>query len=162
MVARWQAELGMAAFLAVIGVITIIGALEYGVGWSPSGPEPGAFPFYMGIIVLLASLANALRATLPLLRTRLWAGQAFLKPEQLRLVLGFTLPILGLVIASLMLGLYVGMALYLFGTLVLQNRYPVLKAGLIALTTPFLAYLLIERVFKVAMLKGPLEAWLGL
>ncbi|MFY8113790.1 MAG: tripartite tricarboxylate transporter TctB family protein [Rhabdaerophilum sp.] len=162
MVARWQAELGMAALLAVIGIVTIIGALEYGVGWSPSGPEPGAFPFYMGIIVLLASVANGLRAALPLLRPGLWAGQAFLKPEQMRLVLGFTLPILGLVVASLMLGLYVGMALYLFGTLVLQNRYPVIKAGLIALTTPFLAYLLIERVFKVAMLKGPLEAFLGL
>lgn len=162
MVARWQAELGMAAFLAVIGVITIIGAMEYGVGWSPSGPEPGAFPFYMGIIILLASLANALRATLPRLRPPRWAEHAFLKPEQLRLVLGFTLPILGLVVVSLMLGLYVGMALYLFGTLVLQNRYPVLKAGLIALATPFLAYLLIERVFKVGMLKGPLEAWLGL
>lgn len=162
MVARWQAELGMAAFLAVIGVITIIGALEYGVGWSPSGPEPGAFPFYMGIIVLVASLANGLRAALPLLRPGLWAERPFLKPEQLRLVLGFTLPILGLVVASLMLGLYVGMALYLFGTLVLQNRYPVLKASLIALTTPVLAYLLIERIFRVAMLKGPLEAWLGL
>ncbi|MCZ8185873.1 MAG: tripartite tricarboxylate transporter TctB family protein [Beijerinckiaceae bacterium] len=162
MIARWQAELGMAAFLAVIGVITIIGAREYGVGWSPSGPEPGAFPFYMGIIVLLASLANALRALVAGLRPALWSEQAFLKPEQMRLVLGFTLPILGLVVASLMLGLYVGMALYLFGTLVLQNRYPVLKASLIALATPVLAYFLIERVFKVAMLKGPLEAWLGL
>ncbi len=162
MLARWQAEVAMAAFLAVIGIITIVGAMEYGTGWSTSGPEPGAFPFYMGIVILLASLANGLRALLPALRASGWAERPFLTTEQLRLVLGFSLPILGLVIASLLLGLYVGMALYLFGTLVFQNRYPVLKAGLIALVAPVATYILIERIFKVGMLKGPLEAALGL
>lgn len=162
MLARWQAELAMAAFLAVIGIITIVGAMEYGTGWSTSGPEPGAFPFYMGIVILLASLANGLRALLPALRASGWAERPFLTAEQFRLVRGFALPILGLVIASLLLGLYVGMALYLFGTLVFQNRYPMLKAGLIALATPVVTYILIERIFKVGMLKGPLEAALGL
>lgn len=159
---RWIAECGLALFLALIGVITIIGAREYGTGWSSSGPEPGAFPFYMGLLVVLASLGNAAQALLPRLRPARWQEEHILKPEQARLVASFALPILGLVIASLLLGLYVGMALYLFGTLVFQNGYSKLKAALIALAAPVFTYLLIEKTFKVGMLKGPLEAMLGL
>lgn len=162
MLARWHAEVAMAVFTAAIGIITMVGAREYGTGWSSSGPEPGAFPFYMGVVILVASLANGARAALPMLRARTWADKPFLTAEQFRLVIGFTAPILGLVIASLLLGLYVGMALYLFGTLVFQNRYPLIKAGLIAVVTPVATYILIERIFKVGMLKGPLEAFLGL
>jgi len=158
---RWVAEVALAMLLALAGAVTIAGAMEYGVGWSPSGPEPGAFPFYMGLVILLASLGNAVRAAVPPLRPAAWGEKPFLTPAQMRLVLGFTLPIVGLVIVSLLLGLYVGMALYLFGTLVFQNNYPRLKALLIALVTPLCCYLLIEKAFKVSMLKGPLEAALG-
>lgn len=158
---RWLAELVLATFLVVAGVVTIVGAMEYGVGWSPSGPEPGAFPFYMGVIIVVASLVNGIRAALPVLRPGGWGEKPFLTGEQAKLVIGFTLPILGLVIVSLMLGLYVGMALYLFGTLVFQNDYHKGKALMIALITPLCCYLLIEKTFKVAMLKGPLEAALG-
>ena len=159
---RWLAETLLALLLALAGGITMVGAMEYGIGWSPSGPEPGAFPFYMGAIIVVASLINAARAALPVLRPAGWAEKPFMTGEQARLVLGFAGPILGLVIVSLILGLYVGMALYLFGTLVFQNGYPKLKALIIALAMPLFSYLLIERVFKVAMLKGPIEAALGL
>ena len=145
-----------------MGITTIVGALEYGVGWSSSGPEPGAFPFYMGLIIVAASLANAMRAALPVLRPVRWSAASFLTSEQARLVAGFAGPILGLVIVSLLLGLYVGMAVYLFGTLVFQNDYPKGKAALIAGSAPVFTYLLIEKAFQVGMLKGPLEAALGL
>ena len=159
MITRRSAELGMAGFTALFGVVAIVGALEYGVAWSSSGPEPGAFPFYIGIIIVVASLGNIAGA---LFAGNRMAAQPFVSVAQLRLVLGFTLPILGLVIASLLLGLYVGMALYMFGTLVFQNRYPVAKAALIALAMPICIYLLIEKAFRVSMLKGPLEALIGL
>ena len=159
---RWLAEVLMALLLAAVGGTTIVGALDYGVGWSPSGPEPGAFPFYMGIIIVAASLGNVVRAALPVLRPVRWSDAPFLEATQARLVAGFAGPILGLVIASLLLGLYVGMAVYLFATLVFQNNYPKRKALLIAGAAPVFTYLLIEKAFKVGMLKGPLEAALGL
>ena len=159
---RWLAETLLAAILALVGVITMIGASEFGRGWSASGPEPGAFPFYMGALIVGASLINAIRAIFPALRPAPWAEKPFLTREQARLMLGFTGPILALVVISLSLGLYVGMTLYLFGTLVFQNNYPKGKALLIACGTALFCYLLIEKVFQVAMLKGPLEAALGL
>lgn len=159
MIARWTAELGMALLTGLFGLVTMIGAIEYGIGWSSSGPEPGAFPFYIGLMITLASFGNLISA---LATHRRAEGKPFLTTEQLKLVAGFSLPILGFVIVSLVLGLYVGMALYMFGTLVFQNNYSVTKASIISLSLPVAIYLLIERAFKVGMLKGPLEAALGL
>ena len=159
---RWIAELIVAALLAGAGAIVVVGAGEFGTGWSSSGPEPGAFPFYMGIVMVGASLFNAARAVVPALRPGGWSGATFITAEQARRVAGFGAPILAFVVISLALGLYVGMAAYLFGTLFLQNRYPLWKASAIALAAPIVTFLLIERAFKVGMLKGPIEAALGL
>lgn len=162
MIARSSAEVCMAAVTGLFGVVTIVGAVEYGIGWSSAGPEPGAFPFYIGLMILIASIGNAISG---LRARRMTAGadaRPFLTEAQFKRVTGFALPILGFVIASLLLGLYVGMALYMFGTLVFQSKYPVLKATIIAVGMPIATYFLIEKAFRVSMLKGPLEAALGL
>lgn len=159
MIARRSVEGGMAVFTALFGVVTMFGATEYGVKWSASGPEPGLFPFAIGTLVLLASLGNLASAFFGTLSRH---TEEFCTAQQMRLVAGFALPAVGFVVASLVLGIYVATALYMFGTLVLQNGYRVLPAGLIALGLPLFFYLLIERAFQVSLLKGPLEALLGL
>ena len=152
-------ETGMAALTGLFGVATMVGASEYGIGWSPSGPEPGMFPFYIGLIVLLASLGNAWHAIRMPAEERPEAP--FVTRQQLALLAGFALPMIAFVATSLWLGLYVGMALYLFGTLFFQQRYAAWKAGALALGFPIFFYFLIERTFQVPLLKGPLEAMLG-
>ena len=161
MITRRSAELGMATLTTLFGLATMIGAAEYGIGWSPSGPQPGAFPFYIGLMITLASVGNALMALLHGASQEV--GRAsFITGEQAKLVAGFALPMTGFVVVSLFLGLYVGMAAYMFGTLFFQNGYTWPRASIIALGLPMFFYLLIERAFQVGMLKGPLEAALGL
>ena len=159
MISRRTAEIATALVTGAFGVVTAIGATEFGTGWSASGPEPGTFPFYIGLMVTLASAGNLVTAALA--RNGRLAGD-FINREQLRLVLGFALPMIGFVAASLVLGLYVATALYMFGTLYFQSGYNAWKAGLIAVGLPVFFYLVIERAFQVSMLKGPLEAALGL
>lgn len=161
MITRRTAEVGLATFTTLVGLTAMIGASEYGIGWSPSGPQPGTFPFYMGLMIVLASAGNALVALLQGSAQEV-GRTSFISRKQLKLVAGFALPMIGFVIASLLLGLYVGTALYMFGTLVFQNGYSWTRASIIALGLPVFFYLLIERTFKVVMLKGPLEAALGL
>jgi hypothetical protein len=161
MITRRTAEVGMATVTTLFGLATMTGASEYGIGWSASGPQPGAFPFYIGLMVTLASAGNALVALLH--GPAQEPGRAsFISREQFKLAAGFALPMIGFVVASLWLGLYVGTALYMFGTLVFQNGYSWPRASIIAVGLPVFFYLLIERTFKVGMLKGPLEAALGL
>ena len=54
---RWV-ELGLALFTTLIGAVVMFGSVEQGIGWGDSGPEPGYFPFYIGLMLSAASVAN--------------------------------------------------------------------------------------------------------
>jgi hypothetical protein len=157
MISRTSAEIAFAGFTALFGAVIAWGATEFGVGWSPSGPQPGTFPFYIGLIVVGASLSNMAMAAFG----KAFAGKTFITAAQARSVLSFVLPFVGFVALSPWLGLYVATAVYLFGVMVFQGRYPAWHAGLVAIGMPVALYLLLEKGFKVFLLKGPLEAALG-
>ena len=48
-------ELGLTVFTCLIGIVVMFGSLEQGIGWSESGPAPGYFPFYIGLLLSAAS-----------------------------------------------------------------------------------------------------------
>jgi hypothetical protein len=158
MISRFSAELVTAAATAVIGIVTVVGAREYGVGWSSSGPQPGTFPFYIGLLIAAASLGTIVQTLLE--RRRLDAS--FLTGEQLRAVALFALPIFAFVIVSMWLGLYVAMALYLFASMSFQGGYRSYVAAPLAIGIAVFFYVVLEVAFQVPLLKGPLESALGL
>ncbi|MGL4635469.1 MAG: tripartite tricarboxylate transporter TctB family protein [Beijerinckiaceae bacterium] len=157
MISRTSAEVAFALLTGGFGAVVAWGATEFGVGWSPSGPQPGTFPFYIGCLVTLASLANiglALRKTSP-------AAVPFITVEQGRAILRFVLPMIGFVLLALWLGLYVATAIYMLGVMRFQGGYPLWHAGLVAAGLPVGLFMLLEKGFRVSLLKGPLEAALG-
>jgi len=158
MISRFGAELVTAVIATVFGLTVTLGALEFGIGWSPSGPEPGAFPFYIGLLITAAGLVIIIQ-TLVQKRS---SGEAFLTAEQLRAVASFTLPIIALVVVSPWLGLYVSMALYLFFTMTVQGGYRIYMAALVGIGMAVFMYVVLEIGFKTPLLKGPLENALGL
>ncbi|MCA0423419.1 MAG: tripartite tricarboxylate transporter TctB family protein [Proteobacteria bacterium] len=157
MISRATAEIVFAGFTALFGVVIAHGAREFGVGWSASGPEPGTFPFYIGAIITLASLANLAGA----LRGRWRGAEPFMTAQQGGALLRFIVPMVLFVIAAIYLGLYVATALYMFGVMVVQGRYRIWYAALVAIGMPVALFLLLEKGFQVSLLKGPLEAALG-
>ncbi|MBA4271457.1 MAG: tripartite tricarboxylate transporter TctB family protein, partial [Methylobacterium sp.] len=58
MITRFWAETATALVTLAFGLIVVWGALEFGIGWDTSGPQPGAFPFYTGALVALASVGT--------------------------------------------------------------------------------------------------------
>ena len=58
MISRFFAEIATATATAGLGLAAVVGSLEYGVGWGSAGPEPGTFPFYIGLLVMAASVAT--------------------------------------------------------------------------------------------------------
>jgi hypothetical protein len=110
------------------------------------------------VLIVLASLAN-----LGLALWRRTADQsAFLTREQLARVLSFGLPIVAFVAVSIWLGLYVAAVLYLFGAMVFQGGYRPLFALAFGIAVAVVMRLVFPLWFKVPLLSGPLEAWLGL
>src|SRR6185312_14984745 len=56
-------EMGVALFIMALGAITMFGSLSVGIGWAAEGPQSGFFPFYVGLMIVIASAINFLRAS---------------------------------------------------------------------------------------------------
>jgi hypothetical protein len=159
LLSRFTMEAATALFTGLLGGVVCYGSFEFGTGWGDAGPEPGYFPFYVGLITVLASSFNLFMA---FARRRHDQAEAFLTLEQAQRVFSFFGPMLLFVLVSSYLGMYVGMVLYLFGVMVFQGGYRIPKAAAISLITVVINYLLFEVWFQVPLLKGPLEPLLGL
>lgn len=157
-VSRFAMEIAVALVTFVLGVVVAVGSLEYGIGWGPAGPEGGYFPFYVGIILCLASLGVAGQA-FTVHRPR---GQTFVTVGQLRRLFAFFGPIIAFAIASAFLGLYVGAFLYLTGVMRFQGRFSWWKSLLVGVGTAVFFFIVFEKWLLVPLLKGPLEDALGL
>jgi hypothetical protein len=158
LVSRTTMEVATAFATGAVGAAVVWGAAEHDIGWGDSGPGSGYFPFRIGILIVLASLVNLVVA----LRRRGVDGSAFITNVQMRSVLAFGLPIVGFVIVSVFLGLYVAAILYLALVMIFQGGYRPLFAVALAFAVAVAMRLIFPIWFKVPLLTGPLEALLGL
>ena len=151
-------EAAFSLFTCLFGAVIIYGALEFSIGWGDIGPEPGYFPFRVGILIVLASLVNLVRT---LIHRKKLATDIFLTSEQTRNVAAFTIPVVVLVGVTVVLGLYVATVLYLLFTVGLVGRHRMWVTIAVAVGTPVILFVLFEYVFLTPLLKGPLEHLLG-
>jgi putative tricarboxylic transport membrane protein len=59
-------ELVVAGLVFVFGAVVVFDSVRLGWGWASDGPQAGYFPFYIGLLICLASVvigARALRNT---------------------------------------------------------------------------------------------------
>ncbi len=155
---RLTMEIAVAIGTIVAGAIVCYGSLEIGTGWGDAGPEPGYFSFYIGVFIVVASAAVLIESVIEQRRRK----QIFLTREQGHRILTFFLPMFAFVAVSMVLGLYVSLALYLFGTMTIQGGYRIGKALAVCLSTVVVFYFVFEKWFQVPLLKGPLEALLNI
>jgi hypothetical protein len=158
MISRFQAEIATALMTAGLGLTAVAGALEFGVGWGNAGPEAGAFPFYIGLLIIAASIGTLFQAT----TGRQGLQSVFLNREQAKRLGSFFIPILFFVPTALMLGLYVATALYLTFVMWMQGGYRLIVSAASGLAAAVIFYVVLEIAFQVPLLKGPLEAALGI
>jgi hypothetical protein len=161
MISRFWAECAMALTTMIFGLGIVWGALEFGIGWDSSGPQPGAFPFYTGMLVALASMG-----TLALTTYRRFAGdellaETFLDAERGRRVASFIFPVIGFVVLSATLGMYVATVVYLVFAMRFQGGYGWLPTLATAFGVAIAFYFALEKFFQIGLLKGPLERFLG-
>jgi hypothetical protein len=158
MISRYTAEIATATLTAGLGLTAVVGALEFGIGWGDAGPEAGTFPFYMGLLVIAGSIGTLVQSTLG--RHALQA--VFLDRQQAGRVVAFIVPVAAFVLIALLLGLYVAAALYLAFVMRVQGGYRIVTSVLAGIAIAIFFYVVLERGFQVPLLKGPLEAAIGL
>jgi hypothetical protein len=161
-VTRFHAELATALATAALGGVAIIGTGELGWGWGETGPEPGYFPFYVGLVLIGASLWNLWRA---FSRYRVQPGatvEPFLRREHLVRLGTFVAAMAGFVIGTLTLGVYVAASGYVGWSAWRQGGYRLWVALATGIAFSAALFAIFETIFKIPLLKGPLEALLGI
>ena len=148
-------EIVTAVFFLLVGSVVMWDSSRIGAGWGSEGPQSGYFPFYIGLLMNLASVVNLLLAL------KSSKAESFVSKPAVKLVLAVFLPCLVYVAAMQWLGLYVASLIFIAVFMRWQGRFSALKSGLTSLIVVVVLFVMFEIWFKVPLIKGPLEAALG-
>jgi putative tricarboxylic transport membrane protein len=153
-----SAELIVAALFFAAGAIVIYDSLRLGFGWQEvHGPQPGYFPFYIGLFICIASAVNIVRA----LMLRSGENKPFVYRGQLRLVLAVLVPAALYVTAVTWIGIYAASFLFIGFFMRWLGRYPWWKVAAVSGGAVVAVFFIFEKWFLVPLPKGPLEAFFG-
>ncbi len=150
------AELAVAAFFGLLGAIVVFDSLRQGAKWGADGPQPGYFPFYVGLMICASSAVTFVRGLL----VPAEKGAAFVESGQLKLVLSVLVPALVYVGLIGWIGIYVASAIFVAFFMRWLGKYPWWKVALVSIGNSVTFFLVFELWFLVPLPKGPLEAWL--
>jgi hypothetical protein len=143
----------VAAILLVVGIVVVVEARRLGAGWTSDGPGAGYFPFYIGMILCIASLGILYQSLISKKRDT----GTFVNRQQLKQVMSVLWPAVVYVLAIVFLGLYVASAIYIALFMIILGKYSVLKSVLIAVIVNAVFFMMFEVWFKVPLYKGTLE-----
>ena len=154
-----SAELAVAALFFIAGAVVITDSVRLGFGWREvEGPQPGYFPFIIGVILCSSAVFNFVRALL----VHGGHNKTFVEVGQLKMVLAVLVP--SAVFAALVtwIGIYAAAVLFISFFMRWLGKYAWWKVALVSLGTTVALYLVFEIWFKVPLPKGPIENLLGL
>jgi putative tricarboxylic transport membrane protein len=148
----------VAALFFIFGAIVIFDSVRLGSGWAADGPRPGYFPFYVGLLICIASVINFARA----LAIRGEKNKTFVERGQLRMVLTVLIPTAIYAALVTWIGIYVSSVLFIAFFMLWLGKYAWWKAAGASLLTMVFFYMVFEIWFKVPLPKGIVERLLGL
>ena len=151
------ADIVVALLFMTTACVVMWDSWRVGARWVSDGPQAGYFPFYIGVIMFIASLGTVLTGLLtksPNLKT-------FVERSQFVSVLQVLVPTAIFVALISWLGLYVAGALFIIVFMLWIGKYPVWKAVPIAVGVMLFFFMLFERWFLIPLPKGPVENFFG-
>jgi len=155
------AELVMAALFVLFGALVMWDTRRLGASWGDDGPEAGYFPFYIGLFIVISSVATIFQT----LNLGEKGRAAFVEWGQFKMVLSVMVPTVVYValIANpwFSLGIYLASAIYIAFFMWHLGKYGWARIAPVSLGVVVFFFVLFEIWFKVPLPKGPIEAALG-
>jgi putative tricarboxylic transport membrane protein len=149
----------VAALFFIFGAIVVTDSLRLGFGWQEvHGPRPGYFPFYIGLLICIASLVNFARGFM----LRGDRNKTFVQVGQLKMVLTVLIPTAIYAFLVTWIGIYASSVLFIGFFMRWLGKYPWWKVVAVSVGTIVVFYLVFEIWFKVPLPKGLVESLLGL
>jgi putative tricarboxylic transport membrane protein len=150
-------EIAVAILMFAIGAVIMADNYHLGAGWAKDGPESGYFPFRIGVIICIASVAVLVQAVMK----RGNRATLFVSYPRLRHVLLVLVPTLIYVAAIQWIGIYVASAVFIAAFMRVMDKYSWVKTLLVSVGLNAILFWLFEIQFLVPLPKGPLEALFG-
>jgi putative tricarboxylic transport membrane protein len=152
-------DIVVALVLLGLSAIVIVDSTRLGFQWRDNeGPASGYFPFYIALVLALASTINLVSAVLG--RTA-HGSDTFVSRKAFGRVVAVLIPTIVYVALVQYLGIYVASALFIFVFMLLVGRESLLRALAVGLCVPLALFFMFEIWFLVPLPKGPVETWLG-
>ena len=148
-------EIITAVFFLAIGSIVMWDSSRAGAGWGADGPQSGYFPFYIGLLMNIASAVNLALAI------KSSKAESFVSRVEVKLVMAIFLPCMVYVAVMQWLGLYVASLVFIAIFMRWQGKFSWFKSVLTSAIVVVVLFVMFEIWFKVPLIKGPLEAAMG-
>ena len=154
-------EIAVAAAFFAVGALVVWDSRRLGSEWASDGPQAGYFPFYIGLMICAASVANVIAA----LNGGAKGDKPFVMWSQLRLVLAVMIP--SVVYVALIqnpvysLGIYAASAIFIAIFMRVLGKYSWPKIAAVSIGVMTVFFLMFEVWFLVPLPKGPIEALIG-
>ena len=163
-------DLVVALIVLAIGVLVVVDSYRLGSSWGDDGPQSGYFPFYIGLLLCVSSVATLAQVALAQWKRREEFKGAvaahrdqFVAWSQLKLVLSVLVPATIYVLLVRIFGFYLASAFYISLFMLWLGKYSWLKSVATGLGVSVSLFLLFEVWFKVPLFKGEYDllSWLG-
>ncbi len=155
-------EIATAIVIMGFAALVMVSNYRLGAAWGSDGPQPGYFPFYIGVLMFIsggAVLAGQLLSRAG--RAAPQAAASFVDRHSLWRVLQILIPTAVYVVFIVYLGIYVASAIFIALFMLWFGRYRIYVAVPLAIAISLALFITFEIWFLVPLPKGPLELWLG-
>jgi hypothetical protein len=145
-------ELTVAALTLAFGAVVAYQSYRLGARWASDGPQAGYFPFYIGLIICVASLMNFGRvffSTIPGARVHV-----FVEREALKRIFAILIPAIVYVIGIYLVGIYVSSLFYIAVFMIWMGQYPWYKGVAVGSGVSVFLYLMFDVWFQVLLPRG--------
>ena len=153
-------EVIVAVGFIAFGALVVWDSRRLGASWGSDGPQAGYFPFYIGMLICLSSIANLIAAFNPKI-----VGKPFVNWGQMKMVLTVMIPCVFFVVLIanpvLSLGIYVASIIFIAFFMRYLGKYSWPKIAGVSIFVMVAFFLMFEIWFKVPLPKGPIEALIG-
>src|SRR5262245_55566099 len=122
----------VALLFMALSCVVMWDSWNIGAAWASDGPQAGYFPFYIGLIMFIASLGTLVQSII----TKTPNLSTFVEKGQLKMVLAVLIPTAAYVALIPFIGLYVAGALFIAFFMVAIGKYSIVKAVPVAVAVP--------------------------
>lgn len=152
-------DIVLALLLLGVSAVFITDSTRLGFRWIDNeGPASGYFPFYIAVMLAIASIGNLVGAVL---RRTAGGDETFVGKAALGRVLAVLIPSIVYVAMVQYVGIYVASAIFIFFFMMLIGREKLVRALIVSIAVPLVLFFMFEVWFLVPLPKGPFELWLG-